>query len=145
MKNLMAVTLVGLSLAGCGSLQPGMSERGMSDRGMSENNAGARALNKDQFTQAEALFKKSLEANPNNAYALTNLGHLYRRTGRLNEAKAMYQRVVDLHTREVPTVTLGANSMKSAVDAKPDSLQTTAQNYLDALNLNVRTNTAGVQ
>lgn len=62
-------------------------------------NEGYSELMKENFEKAEAFFDLALSINPDNPYALLNLGVVYHNTGRVEDAKRMYQRVIDLNPR----------------------------------------------
>ena len=46
------------------------------------------------MVEAEASFKEALEVNPDNAFAMLNLGVVYEKTNRISEAVEMYEKVI---------------------------------------------------
>lgn len=58
---------------------------------------GYQELARDEYDRAEATLKVALSINPDNPYALLNLGVLYQNTGRLEEARDMYRRIITLN------------------------------------------------
>ncbi len=48
----------------------------------------------NEFVAAEANFKEALNVNPDNAYALLNLGVVYEKTNRISEAVELYNKVI---------------------------------------------------
>jgi tetratricopeptide (TPR) repeat protein len=81
--------LIGLFLiasSGCSYLQSDMRSV----------NRGYDSFLHDDVEGAESKFNAALEKNPNNPYALLNLGVIYERTGRIEQAKEMYRKVIDI-------------------------------------------------
>jgi general secretion pathway protein D len=62
-------------------------------------NEGFAELTRQNYEQAEAFFELALSVNPDNPYALLNLGVVYQNTGRIEKAKRMYQKVIDMNTK----------------------------------------------
>jgi Tfp pilus assembly protein PilF len=60
-------------------------------------NKGYDELVKQNYQGAEAYFKKALEINPENPYALLNMGVVYQNTGRIEKARETYQKVIALN------------------------------------------------
>lgn len=60
-------------------------------------NEGFKELMRENYEQAEAFFDLALSVNPDNPYALLNLGVVYQNTGRPDKAKLMYQKVIDMN------------------------------------------------
>ncbi len=88
--RIISVLMVSLLIAGCATLGGDMA---YSNRGFEE-------ICQDNCAKAEEYLKKALEINPNNPYALLNLGVVYQRTGRPELARQMYQKVIDLDAKE---------------------------------------------
>jgi len=65
-------------------------------------NKGFADIEKGQLAAAETSLTEAVQANPNNAYALLNLGTVYQRTGRFDEAREMFEKVVALNPTEKP-------------------------------------------
>jgi general secretion pathway protein D len=51
--------------------------------------------------KAKYYFEQALEVNPDNPYARLDLGVILEEEGKVSEATAMYQRVLDLNPAEV--------------------------------------------
>jgi general secretion pathway protein D len=54
----------------------------------------------DNVQEAKTYFLKALDINPENAFALMNMGVVYEREGNPEEALKMYQAVVSVGTTE---------------------------------------------
>ena len=91
----------------------------LADQGYNEMSAG-------NYDRAEATLNVSLSINPSNPYALLNLGVLYQNTGRIEEARKMYQKLIALNPGEV-----AAQSTSSKHEGK--KLIEIARENLDAL------------
>ena len=66
-------------------------------RDMWHNETGYRALSKGDYKKAEDDLNAALKAKPTNPFALLNLGALYQNTGRNDEAKKMYAKLIELN------------------------------------------------
>ncbi len=66
---------------------------------MTLTNEGYSELMRENYGQAEAFFDLALSVNPDNPYALLNLGVVYQNTGRIEKAKQMYQKVIDMNSQ----------------------------------------------
>jgi len=62
---------------------------------MRVNDKGFKCLSDNDLVKAEALFNDALAINPDNLYAILNLGVVYEKTGRKAEAKTMYMKVIN--------------------------------------------------
>lgn len=82
-----AFLLVTISLAGCAATGP--------SRDMALSDEGYNAMVAGDMAKAESLLTEAVAENPNNPYALLNLGALYQNTDRPELARPLYQRVVD--------------------------------------------------
>ncbi len=58
-------------------------------------NQGYNSLVNGNVGEAEQQFKAAFEVNPDNPYAMLNLGVIYARTGREELARAMYRKVIE--------------------------------------------------
>ncbi len=67
---------------------------------MAYSNQGFEELCKQNYTKAEECLEKALAINPNNAYAILNMGVVCQNTGRPEKARQMYQKVIDLESQE---------------------------------------------
>lgn len=63
--------------------------------------AGYKKLQENEIEDAKNYFKKALDADPTNAYALMNLGVVYEKEGDPDEALRMYQAVVSTRSGAV--------------------------------------------
>ncbi len=66
---------------------------------------GYQELMKGNYEKAEANLKVALSINPDNPYALLNLGVLYQNTGRIDKAREMYRKVLELNPDSRAAVT----------------------------------------
>lgn len=87
-RRLAVITALCVLLSGCAS------------KDMMLSNQGFDAIGRNDYVSAEKFLEESLALNPNNPYALLNMGVVYEKTGRSQKALAMYQKVVDLNTKE---------------------------------------------
>lgn len=78
--------LLALSLAGCAAGPA--HDQTLNEQGLSAMQAG-------NMQEAERLFTDALLENPNNLQAQTNLATLYQNTNRPEQARVLYQRVID--------------------------------------------------
>lgn len=90
MKALVSILLL-IGLSGCG-----LSSQAELPYDMTIANKGYQAMVERNYEKAEAFFDLALSVNPENPYALLNLGVVYHNTGRLEQAKQMYQKVIEL-------------------------------------------------
>ena len=97
MKKFLLLAVVGLSLIGCAT------------SGTSDINTGYNLMKNGNLAQAEPYFLKALQANPNDPYALTNLGGIYQLQGRFSESRDMYTRIINqkLPENRIPGVETG--------------------------------------
>lgn len=56
-------------------------------------------IENQQWAAAEKELREALEINENNPFAMLNLGVVYENTGRPDEAREMYNRVLESNTR----------------------------------------------
>ena len=68
-------------------------------------------LSAHNYRAAESLLDEALSINPNNPYALLNMGVVYQNTGRLEKAREMYEKVIAL----APVGTATESNIDSAV------------------------------
>lgn len=78
--------LIALSLAGCASGPT--HDQTLNEQGLNAMQAG-------NMQEAEHLLSEAVSENPHNLQALSNLATLYRNTGRPEQARVLYQRVID--------------------------------------------------
>ncbi len=75
-----------LLLVGCNA--PSVSED------MRLASTGMEQIQEEEYQQAEKTLKKALEINPDNPYAILNLGVVYHQTGRPTKARKQYKKVI---------------------------------------------------
>jgi tetratricopeptide (TPR) repeat protein len=74
---------------------------------------GYESLLEGAVGEAEQLFEAALEANPDNLYAMLNLGVIYASTGRERLAREMYRKVIENDTsNSIYPVRVGEDDMK---------------------------------
>ena len=66
---------------------------------MAYSNRGFEELSKNNYQKAEEYLEKALEINPNNPYAILNMGVVYQNTGRREKAREMYNKVIELSSK----------------------------------------------
>jgi Tfp pilus assembly protein PilF len=79
-----------------------------------------------QWSEAESVLLQALESNADDPYALLNLGAVYQQTGRNEEAREMYNRVIDSGT----TLRAGRSNL---TDERGNLLTELAQRNLDRM------------
>ena len=92
----LALTAI-LALAGCGSKDMVLSDQGFKELSEGNNEEAAMKL------------EEALAINPDNPYALLNLGVVYHRMGRPEKARRMYEKVITLQPKE----TAGSSNVSS--------------------------------
>jgi len=75
---------------------------------------GFQELSGRDYREAERFLDEALSLNPDNPYALLNMGVVYQNTGRMEEAQEMYEKVIALVPEAKATV-----SNKSSAVGKP--------------------------
>ena len=105
--------MISIALVGCTNLD---EYRRISEDTRLSNLAYDDLLKRD-YQQAEKYLEEALALNPNNPYALLNMGVVYQRTGRIPEARIMYMKVI-AHNPEVLAVK--ASSEKSSGQSLAD-------------------------
>lgn len=84
------ILIIGVVLVGCVTLREDMR---LSNKGLGE-------INKSNFQEAEKYLQKALSINPNNPYAILNMGVVYKNTGRKDQAQEMFNKVISLSGKE---------------------------------------------
>lgn len=64
------------------------------------SNQGFEELSKGNNAEAAMKLEEALAINPDNPYALLNMGVVYHRTGRPEKARRMYEKVISLNPQE---------------------------------------------
>ncbi len=82
------------------------------------------AISAGDYEKAEALLEVALSINPDNPYALLNLGVVYQNTGRIEKAREQYVKIILLDVKET-VVRSNVRSMegKSLVDIAKENLE----------------------
>jgi len=76
------------------------------------------------YEKAEAILEVALSINPDNPYALLNLGVVYQNTGRIDEAREQYVKVILLDAKEKVLKSNVKNAEgKSLVDIAKQNLE----------------------
>jgi len=88
--SFVAALAVSLLLSACASTDQRLADKGFE------------AIENGQLVDAERVLTEALDSNPDNPYALLNLGAVYQRTGRFDQAQEMFERVIALDPQEVP-------------------------------------------
>ena len=76
--------VIAVTLLGCATVSEDMK---LSDLAFDE-------LSKGHYQQAETYLEEALSLNPDNPYALLNMGVVYQNTGRRIQARLMYIKVI---------------------------------------------------
>jgi tetratricopeptide (TPR) repeat protein len=83
------------------SLGIGLGMAGCATQDMELSNEGFQEISKRNYGQAETSLEKALSINPDNSYALLNMGVVYQETGRLDKARQMYEKLIALQPKDV--------------------------------------------
>ena len=75
-------------------------KRGKKKEDMQLSDLGYRHLQAKEYDRAKEYFEKALEINPDNPYAILNMGVIFEREGKRDEATKMYERVISLNPEE---------------------------------------------
>lgn len=113
------VLTVAFLLGGCAAIK---RDQWYSDWGYDE-------LQKGNYGKAERYLKQALTINPDNPYALLNLGVVYENTGRTEQARERYERVLTLRQEDQQIIPMRT----SKDEAKGRSIGTIAKENLDRL------------
>jgi general secretion pathway protein D len=90
MEWMIGIFMVSTLIAGCTTTRSDMAY----------SNQGFEELCKQNYTKAEVWLEKALEINPDNAYAILNMGVVCQNTGRPEKARQMYQKVIELESKD---------------------------------------------
>ena len=83
-KWIALIIMTGGMLVGCATLHEDMRL----------SNQGLEQISKGNYQQAEEYLERALSMNPNNPYAILNMGVVYHNTGRKVQAREMYNKVL---------------------------------------------------
>jgi general secretion pathway protein D len=75
-------------------------KRGRKKEDIRLSDLGYRHLQAKEYDKAKEYFEKALEVNPDNSYAILNMGVIYEWEGKRDEAVKMYERVISLNPVE---------------------------------------------
>jgi Tfp pilus assembly protein PilF len=89
----LAIVLLPIVLIGCASTPEKAPDINLSEQAFEAITAG-------DYEKAEALLEVALSINPDNPYALLNLGVVYQQTGRIDQAREQYVKVILLDSQE---------------------------------------------
>ena len=82
------------------------------------------AISEGNYEQAEALLEVALSINPDNPYAILNLGVVYQRTGRIEKAREQYVKIILQDAKEtVARSNVRGMEGKSLVDIAKENLE----------------------
>jgi cell division septation protein DedD len=96
---------------------------GCASKDMSLSNQGLQAISEGQYEQAEIYLGEALYINPDNPYALLNMGVLYHKTGRLEQARQMYRKVLELQpSGQADHSNINSSAGKSLVELARENL-----------------------
>jgi len=88
------------------------------------SNLGYERLKEGKTDEAMKYFIEALQINPENPYALLNMGVIYEMQGKINEAMDMYQRIITLNPDERAGVATDPNKKgRKLVDIARDNLE----------------------
>jgi len=93
-------------------------------RDMKYSNWGIEFLSQGRYADAENYLNQALAVNPENPYALLNLGVVYQNTGRPEKARVLYEKVIKLNPTEIMTKSKQEGTAgKTLVDLAKENLQ----------------------
>ena len=82
------------------------------------------AISAGDYEKAEALLEVALSINPDNPYALLNLGVVYQNTGRIEKAREQYVKIILLDPKDtVAKSNVKGKEGKSLVDIAKENLE----------------------
>ena len=111
-KWFLLVGMLGFILGGCAT------------QDMELSNEGFQEISRKNYGQAEVNLKKALSINPDNPYALLNMGVVYQETGRLDKARQMYERLIALQPEDIAEQSnTGSLAGKGLVDIAKENLK----------------------
>ena len=91
--KLRVVVILSIILASCASTPEKAPDVDLTEQAFAAMTAG-------DYEKAEALLEVALSINPNNPYALLNMGVVYHQTGRIEKAREQYVKVILLDSQE---------------------------------------------
>lgn len=113
-----AIALTLILSAGGASADPNSS---LADAGMTYTEKGwaFSEVAKQDWESAEKAMKAQVDANPEDPFRLLNLAYVYTKADKSEDAVAVYERILDLETNPMATLTSGQDvrAKKVARDA----------------------------
>ena len=111
------IIIFSLLLVSCSSTPEKAPDVDLSDQAFEAISAG-------DYENVEALLEVALSINPENPYALLNLGVVYQNTGRIEQAREQYVKII-LQDAKAPVVRSNVGGMegKSLVDIAKENLE----------------------
>jgi Tfp pilus assembly protein PilF len=88
-----AMVILPLVLAGCASTSGGMNLV----------NKGFNHIEKGELADAETVLNEAVQKYPENPYAVLDLGTVYQRTGRFDQAREMFEKVIAMDAKDNPS------------------------------------------
>ena len=111
-KRFLLVGMLGFILGGCAT------------QDMELSNEGFQEISRRNYGPAEVQLEKALSINPDNPYALLNMGVVYQETGRLDKARQMYERLIGLQPKDIAEKSnTGSLAGKGLVDIAKENLK----------------------
>jgi tetratricopeptide (TPR) repeat protein len=94
MRNIRFVLMLLLAvfIFGCGATL---------SKDMLNSNMGLDSISNGNFKDAEYYLDEALKENPNNPFAILNMGVVYQNTNRIPQAKEMYEKVIRLNPQDI--------------------------------------------
>jgi len=86
------ILIIGVMAAGCVTFL-GSEDMRLSNKGLDE-------IKKGNYQEAEKHLGKALSINPNNPYVILNMGVVYVNTGRKEQAREMFNKVLSVSEKE---------------------------------------------
>jgi tetratricopeptide (TPR) repeat protein len=103
------ITIILLGIWTIGLLGCGGGSQSKLPYDMELANQGYEELLKKNYEKAEAFYEVALSVNPLNPYALLNLGVIYHNTGRIEQAKKMYRKVIEINSDQTAIKSTSGN------------------------------------
>jgi Flp pilus assembly protein TadD len=91
--NIVKITFISLLLLSCASTPEKAPDVDLTEQAFEAISAG-------DFRKAEALLEVALSINPNNPFAILNMGVVYQNTNRIERAREQYVKVILLDAKE---------------------------------------------
>ena len=66
------------------------------------NNRSYEAIERGRLVEAEQHLQTALVFDPDDPYTLLNMGYVFQQTGRYDEAREVYHKLIALHSDEKP-------------------------------------------